>query len=965
MSGAATLDWPRLKALFAEAVELQRDQRDAWLRERCADAPELLAELRGLLEEHDAAPCSMLAADARPLVAELTFGGDNAETALQGGAAVGPYRVLRTLGEGGMGRVYLAERADGQFRQRVALKVIRGEYATAQLRERFLRERDILARLNHPNIAQLHDGGVTETGAPFFTLEYIDGESITRWCDAHHGTVRERVELLLKVCDAVQYAHRNLVVHRDLKPSNILVTAGGEPKLLDFGIAKPLDDAVGQELTATHARPMTREYAAPEQVLGESITTATDVYALGVLLYELLSGHLPYARAERGETSWPKAVVEEQPESMSHALRRPTTDADRPDGVAGNRGLSSPALQRLLRGDLDRIARRALEKAPEARYPSVTAFAADLRAWSEGRALPGGNRRYRLTKFVRRNRAAVGVAASFLLLVIASLSIIAIEARRAATEAQAALRQARTTAAVKDFLLELFRKADPNVAKGREMSAREVVDRGAERVAKMPADQTDLKAELQNALGTIYFQLGLNKQASALHQQALDELLATHGDSQQIARAERDLATELVPLGQMDKARTLAKDAVARVQAAPDAPVDDVVQSLYTLGWVEESSGNGAAEMAVATQALAAARQPGVDERVLAQALNLVASSYWNLHDPEQAARNYAEALKIDERLLGADDQLTLRDVNGVAAALFAGGRYAEAVQYFSRSRDGYQRLYGGSDVRTLHSQEGLALVEREAGLYAESKRDFEQILAALKEHPPQNNRFEVEVTGNYSMLLAELGDLDGAQSRAESVHEAFDKLLGATAGETIEAIGNLGYVHALKGQLESAQQELQQAIDGKRKAHDDDVALELGWLADVQRLRGDSAAAVALAQQARDVAVKLYGERSGQAARAHYALGLALLAAQRNEAETELRASLASFALIAPPDGMHPYSAGPRLVLGKLLAARGESRRADARALLRQALELRTATYGDGHPFTIEARTALATLSR
>jgi eukaryotic-like serine/threonine-protein kinase len=336
-----------------------------------------------------------------------------------------------------------------------------------------------------------------------------------------------------------------------------------------------------------------------------------------------------------------------------------------------------------------------------------------------------------------------------------------------------------------------------------------------------------------------------------------------------------------------------------------------------------------------------------------------------NLHDPEQAATNYAEALKIDERLLGPDDQLTLRDVNGVAAALFAGGRYAEAVQYFSRSRDGYQRLYGDSDVRTLHSQEGLALVEREAGLYAESKRDFEQILAALKEHPPQNNRFEIEVTGNYSMLLAELGDLDDAQSRAESVHEAFDKLLGATAGETIEAIGDLGYVHALNGQLESARQELQQAIDGKRKAHDDDVALELGWLADVERLRGDSTAAVALAQQARDVSVKLYGERSGQAARAHYALGLALVAAQRDGAEAELRASLKSFALIAPPDGMHPSSAGPRLALGKLLGARGEPRRADARALLRQALELRTATYGEGHPLTIEARTALAALSR
>jgi serine/threonine-protein kinase len=296
---------------------------------------------------------------------------------------VGPYRLLRLLGEGGMGRVFLAERADGEFRQQVALKLMRPGFASGEINERFRRERELLARLAHPNIAQLHDGGVSADRSPYFTLEYVEGEPVVAWCDAHKLPIHARLELLLKICDAVQYAHRNLIVHRDLKPSNILVTAAGEPKLLDFGIAKALDADHEAGLTGTQSQPMTREYAAPEQVLGEPITTATDVYALGVLLYELLSGHLPYARAERGDVSWAKAIVEEQPEPLTRAIARSAArpiDADEGD-IASARSATFAALRRTVRGDLDRIVQHALEKAPEARYGSVTAFADDVRAY--------------------------------------------------------------------------------------------------------------------------------------------------------------------------------------------------------------------------------------------------------------------------------------------------------------------------------------------------------------------------------------------------------------------------------------------------------------------------------------------------------------------------------------------------------------------------------------------------------
>ena len=958
-------DWTRVRALFADALDVPAAQREAWLRERCGDDVSVHAEVSSLLAAHAQPADDFLSGGGARLIAPLLAGADASATGPASGAEVGPYRLLKLLGEGGMGRVYLAERADGQFRQQVALKLIRAEFSTPELHERFLRERDILARLTHPNIGQLHDGGVHGDGAPYFTLEYVAGDPITGWCDAHRLSVRQRVALLLKVCDAVQYAHRNLIVHRDLKPSNLLVTADGEPKLLDFGIAKPIGPAAGAGLTATESRPMTREYAAPEQVLGEPITTATDVYALGVLLYELLSGHLPYARAARGETSWPKAIVEEQPEALGRAISRVTAATADAESTAAARGSTPPALRRELRGDLDRIVRRALEKEPEARYPSVTALASDLRAWREGRALPGSSTRHRLWMFVRRNRLAVALTSTLLLVVIASLVTIAVESRQVAAQAQTALRETRTTAAVKDFLLDLFHKADPNVAKGKELTARDLVDRGVERVGKIPAEQAELKAELQATLGTIYFQLGLYKPAAELHEKAFAALKPLATRPQLAAQAERDWATELVHLGDIPHARELAEDALARLHAMPQPPSSDLVRSLYTLGWIAETEHRAEPELKAASEAIAIARQPPVDPKLLALALNLQGSAYWNVHDNDASAASYREAMELHAQALGAEDQLTLIDCNGLATALYAGGRYAEAVEFFEKSRDGFGRVYGAGTLRALHAAEGLALVEYEAGRYADARRDFEQILAALKEHPLQNGAFQPEVEMNYALLLVDLGDADTAEPLITAARDTLAQKMGANFAGVAEATADLGYAHLAQNRLDAAEQELRQAIASKTGNKDDDIATELTQLSHVRRLRGVADEAVTLAQQARDNAVKLYAERSRQAARAHYALGLAFLAAQRNEqAQAELRASLASFALIAPPDGMHPYSAGVRLALGRMLAMqRGHA--AEGIAFMRQAVTLREQTFGADHALTREARDALAQAPR
>ncbi|HEY0178045.1 MAG TPA: serine/threonine-protein kinase, partial [Dokdonella sp.] len=472
----AAARWPRLRRLFAAALDLPRERRDAWLEARCADTPELLGAVRRLLAAHDE-PEQLLDRGAAGLVAGLLADEAMApETRI--GTRFGAYRLLRLLGRGGMGRVYLAERTDGEFERVVALKLIDDDAATPDARERFLREREILARLSHPNVAMLHDGGVGADGTPFFTMEYVEGEPLTHWCDERRLGVAARVRLVLKVCDAVQYAHRNLVVHRDIKPAKVLVTGAGEPKLLDFGIAKLLDDAARPGLTGTRSQPMTREYAAPEQVLAQPVTTATDVYALGVLLYELLSGRLPYALAERGEVSWQKAIVEEAPAPLDRALaRRPPDEArdaalastpsrlvaaDDARTLARRRGLSAHALRRALGGDLDRIVRRALEKRPESRYASVDALADDLRAWLERRPLRGSNRRYRVGRFVRRHWLPLGAGAAIAAALAVGAAGIVWQARRVA-------REARTTAEVKDFLIALFDSVDPRESKGRDV----------------------------------------------------------------------------------------------------------------------------------------------------------------------------------------------------------------------------------------------------------------------------------------------------------------------------------------------------------------------------------------------------------------------------------------------------------------------------------------------------------------
>jgi serine/threonine protein kinase len=534
-------DWAEVERLLDEALEVAPAERAAFLERTARASPALRAEVERLLRA-SARPPGFLDGAGQDYAAPLMNGED--EGPASSGARVGPYRILGEAGQGGMGTVFLAER-DEPYRQRVALKIARGALALdGHLLRRFGEERQILAGLQHPHIAQLLDGGVTEEGLPWLAMEYVQGEPIDRYCAVRALGLEARLGIFLAVCDAVQFAHQHLVVHRDLKPSNILVTPEGQVKLLDFGIAKVLevapDSAADREaLTRTGVRVLTPEYASPEQIRSEPVTVRSDVYSLGVLLYELLAGRRPYRLTGRTPLEVERAVLEQEPE--------------RPSAVAG-----APRLRRRLRGDLDTIVLTALRKEPARRYQSVDRLATDLRRYLEGRPVTArpDTWRYRAAKFARRHRLRLAAAALVMLSLVGGLAGTAWQARAASHEA-AKQRE------VKDFLIGLFQVSDPEQSRGREINARELLERGTRRADSALARSPELQSELLHVLGVIHRELGLYGRADTLLERAVRLSRSVHGEqSADLAARLTDWASVLIRQSRLESADSALQSAL-------------------------------------------------------------------------------------------------------------------------------------------------------------------------------------------------------------------------------------------------------------------------------------------------------------------------------------------------------------------------------------------------------------------
>jgi predicted Ser/Thr protein kinase len=465
--------WARADALFDELLALGPEEREHALS--ASEAPaEVLARVRRLLALDTRAEGFLEGVDAleRTIASEaLDAATSSVRQDIPTGTPIGRYRVTGVLGRGGTSTVYRAARADGTFEQEIAIKVVRADLQPEALARRMRAERQILAKLSHPNLASVFDGGLTADGRPWLGVELVEGIRIDEWANARRLTVDARVRLFLQVLAAVQHAHRNLVVHRDLKPSNILVTGDGVVKLLDFGVAKLLESegaegAGFEETRPAEGRWLTPAYAAPEQILGEPVTTATDIHALGVVLYELLAGQRPFVA--EGDATYPleRAICETEPTSPSTAVRRPHDTSTDPASIAKARSVSEAELRRSLGGDLDAIILRALRKNPEDRYASAEAMADDLSRHLEGLPVSarGDAAAYRIGTFARRNKVPVAAAALLFLTVTGSAIALALS-RGALIEARAdAEAEAAQSAAAVAFLSDVFRGSDPDVA---------------------------------------------------------------------------------------------------------------------------------------------------------------------------------------------------------------------------------------------------------------------------------------------------------------------------------------------------------------------------------------------------------------------------------------------------------------------------------------------------------------------
>ena len=673
--------WQRLSPLLDELYELEPGARAARLAAMRDEDPALAAELESLLALDESSGAFL----SEPMLAPLP--------GARAGAEVGPYRLERLLGEGGMGQVWLASRVDGEFQRRVALKLLRPGLADPGLRIRFQREREILARLAHPHIARLLYAGHSDDGTPFLSLEYIEGEPVTDWCTSRNVPLGTRLELFGQVCDAVSHAHANLIVHRDLKPSNILVTATGVVQLLDFGIAKLLDNAAdAPEQTGTGIRAFTLHYAAPEQIRGEAITTMTDVYALGVVLYELLADAKPYAPKRGSDAAWEEAILGADPVPPSQALRR----------AAEQDPAAAAALRRRARqasGDLDNIVLKALAKQPAQRYPSVEALARDVQRFVDGQPVHAKPRGvgYKFRKFVARHPWPLASATLVALAAAGALSVVVWQARLA-------LQEAARAQAMQAFVIGLFERAGV-APTGASLELRRLLAAGVERGDRELGAQPLARAELLGLGARLRLGLGDHREAMDLLDRQAEIFDTLEGDAPTglqleaatlrgrarfaadeigdcilamlpwapvVAREQARLPAQAAAFqaqlarcrsanGQPQQARQLIEQALALHTGLLDDEVGGV-ERLRELAQLHADAGEHVVALRVLDDALGRLRRAaGGRHPLVVELLGDIGNVRLDLDEPAAAERAHAEALVLALETLGPRHPVTVQ----------------------------------------------------------------------------------------------------------------------------------------------------------------------------------------------------------------------------------------------------------------------------------------------------------------
>jgi serine/threonine protein kinase len=811
--------WQRARSLFDRLVDTPRLEWEARLDAWCPDDAEVRREAREMLEAD-------LAAGAVGAGAELgTHFGDRAPAIVAGlaeefehaaeaqlqahapqvGQRVGPFALERELGRGGMGAVWLAKRADGAYDQQVAVKLIRTGWDVGDLSTRFRAERQILAGLEHPHIARLLDGGVTADGKPWLALEYVDGVDLRAYCDLRKAPIAERLGLFLTVCEAVSHAHARLIVHRDLKPSNLLVTRDGQIKLLDFGIAKLVTAAPDDPSAASATRIFTPEYASPEQVRGEVVTTAVDVYALGLLLYELLTGRRPYRAENSTPAAYERAILDVEPTRPSLAVTQASIadGADGSDGADGadgvralalRRGMTPEGLRGELRGDLDAIVLKALRKEPEQRYASVAAFADDVENYLAARPVEArrGGWRYRSARFMKRHALAASLAMLAVLGLAGGLAASLWQAAEARRQRDVARDEATKSAEVVSFLRQLFHASDPNRTDRAGVTARELLDLGVRQVRTEFAARPEVRAELLESMSDAYSGIGLPKESLPLATEVV-ALRREHGSPLQLASALVNLGAQQ-RTGQSDRKAAFASfdEAEEIVRRHPVTSADDDLETRrlrarlalargVTLLADTEQAADAERELRLAASLFEALEGPGGD-RTLDSLIGLArVLGMRERHD---------EALETIDRVIAERRRRVPVDKVGLAESVQARGRllsrqkrYDEYVEASREALDLTVAAFGADAWPTAICRHNLATAFYFTGRFDEAV-EFERL--AL-----EGGR--KILTPNHSFLVAgwlRLGDAQVGRQEWNAAIAAYEEALRALRADERAAMG-------------------------------------------------------------------------------------------------------------------------------------------------------------------------------
>jgi len=817
--------WERLRELYDEALALAPERRIEFVLNTCDDDRQMREQLLGLLT-------SSGEIDAFDEDATQVGGSFRAQVAneLTPGSTIGRYTIVRPIGRGGMGAVYLAERADREFEHKVAIKLVAAGLLSSRIMARLRGERQILANLAHPNIARLYDGGATAEGVPYLVMEYVEGRPIDRYCQDHKLSIAERLQLFEQVCMAVQYAHTRLVIHRDIKPSNILVTEDGTPKLLDFGIAKLVDPnapARATDLTRVHERVMSPEYASPEQVLGESVGTASDVYSLGVLLYELLTERRPYSFAGKPFQQIERTILEEVPPLPSTTVASRGSDEE---------SASRADLAKQLRGDLDTIVMKAIHKDIAQRYPTASALAEDIRRYLANQPILArpDSLGYRLRKYWRRNRwtlASVTTAA------VAVIALTIAYTVRLAAERDIAERERTTAMRVSQFMTEVFRVANPSESRGNSVPVREVLDAAVARIRNDLRNEPRTRVVLLQNMAQAYVGIGLWESAKELLIEGAEQARTQLGPrSIELAETLSSLAAIQQRIGDTGGQRRSLEEALA-IRRALNPKLDRAgILDLASYALNQSSHGEVDAALRTLGQAESLAQELAeTDPSVLGEVYFAYGYVHYYSSRYEQSARFYSQAVPLlkgsVERGLDRYAEAALQHGH----ALLALSQFEQATKLFEELLDEFIPVFGATHPMVGDTWNLIGISYCQQGDYETCSQAFQRSADIERLHTPAGSRRLMVRLANLGAayhdagrLHAAIEALDAVEEVARAIGHAQDPMLLQTYYEKAGALRKLGRIAEAEAVL-AATPALFKRLSNEDDVLHDFVAIERG----------------------------------------------------------------------------------------------------------------------------------------